>query len=360
MSSTVEKLFSCDNISHFIGSIRHILPYQGVSESKFFMCEHSGVEFLTKLSFYKKTAPEIYSKNDDHIAVNPHDAEIGILRILKKKIIDANVSPCILELIHYKKCSGMTPLPTSTSCDKLLSGRSQSPHDVVYSMFCKHNDLIASGLAHKRFSFLILEECDITFHDFIVRYVDSPVSLSIFKSLLFQIIFTFHAISSIYPDFKHSDLHTENVMLKVDSAFVFDITKPQYLVFSINGIKRYVPYFGIICKIIDFGFASIPEENIRSYVSEDRHLMYLRSNNDLLFLFYDIYSVAGANDSITNTLRAIEPNETFVHHNTAFIRRNETLIPSYHTMATNPIFDEYIHVDDPPSEISIIHTYTEV
>lgn len=354
----IEKLFSCDDISNFIRSVKQILPYQGISESKFFVCEHSGIEFLTKLSFYKKTAPEIYSKTD-LIAVNPHDAEIGILRILKKRIIDANKSPCILELIYYKKCSNVTPIPAKVSCDKLLSRPpiDISPHDFIYSMFCRHSDLVTSDLAHRRFSFLILEECDITFHDFIIRYIESPIDFAVFKSLIFQIIFTLHAIVKIYPDFKHSDLHTENVMLKFDNDFKFNPSAPQYLVFSIDGVKRYIPYYGVICKIIDFGFASIPEENIRSYVAEDQNLMYMRSNNDLLFFFYDIYAVAGQqHDSISRLLKAIEPNETFIHHNTAYIRRIENKIPSYKTMACSKVFDEYL-IEVP--ETHIRHEYTE-
>ena len=348
----------------FISSIEHILPYQGLSESKFFLCKHNGVEFLTKLSFYKKTTPEIYSTGSgDFIAVNPHDAEIGILRILKKKIIDGNISPCILELIFHKKCSDIeTAVPIQENCDKIILNTSKTTiSDTVYGMFCKHNDLVKSGLAHKKFSFLILEECDITFHGFIIRYIESnPLDYAIFKSLMFQIIYTLYAISVIYPDFRHADLHTENVMLKFDPNYKFQYDKPQFMLFTVDGVPMYVPYFGIVCKIIDFGFASIPEENIRSFVAEDRQLMYMRSDNDMLFFLYDIYTVAGTHKSVEKFLKAIEPLETWKHHNTEYIRRHEKEIASYKDMVECKVFDEYKRDPDTIPPAYIFHEYTPV
>jgi len=354
-------LFSCDNLDKFIGCIQLILPYRGYSESKFFICKLDDVEFLTKLSFYKKTNPEIYNKNNSEVInINPHDAEIGILKILKKKIIDANISPCILELLFTQKCNSLDGIiPDPSICDKFLIDKPTNTKDIVLSLFCKHLDLVKSGLAHKKFSFLVLEECDITFHDFIRRYIEGDgIEYTIFLSLMFQIIYTMYAIKKIYPNFRHADLHTENVMLKFINDYEFDMLKPQFLVFIIDGVSYYVPYFGIICKIIDFGFASIPEENIRSFASEDMMLMSMRSKNDLLFFFHDIYDIAGKNNTITKMLSQLEPNQTFKHYNVNNINKNEQKIPTYETMIKNSIFHIYKRTDVLPEHI--YHTYTSL
>lgn len=359
----INEVFSCDKIINFIKSAKQILPYRGYSESKFFLCEIGGVEFLTKLSFYKKATPEIYSsdKHEDIEVINPHDAEIGILRILKRRIIDENISPCVLEMVFCKKCSNMDDIvPDQAICDKYLTNKpvSSNMKDIIYSMFCRHMDLVNSGLAHSNFSFLVLEECDITFHDYMKRYMDNnPTDMAIFTSLMFQLIYTVYAISKIYPEFRHADLHTENVMLKFDEDYEFDMNSPKFLLFYVDGEKYYVPYFGIICKIIDFGFASIPEENIKSYASEDRQLMFMRTNNDLLFFLYDVYETAGKNSTIAEFLSLIEPNETFKHYNTSFIRRNEVKIPSYESMVKNKIFSSYKRTDI--KKENVVHEYAK-
>lgn len=353
--SKISKVFACDNIDEFIKSVNMALPYRGYSESKFFICNIGEIEFLTKLSFYKKTNPEIYSRElaDNMVTINPHDAEISILKLLKNKIIDGNISPCILELLYHKKCSNIEDIvDDQAQCDNYITNADNSIENTIRGMFCRHVDLVKSGLAHEKFSFLVLEECDITFNDFIRKYIDGhPIDSSLFTSLMFQLVYTIYAISVIYPDFRHADLHTDNVMLKFDPDYNFDMNAPKFLVFEVDKVKHFVPYFGIIVKIIDFGFASIPEENIRSFASEDRQLMYMRTRHDLLFFLHDVYEIAGNNPTIYNFLTDIEPNETFKHYNTAFIRRNQSNIPSYKQMVNNDVFESYRRTDVLPEHI---------
>lgn len=151
-SKQITNIFSCDKLDNFINCIQEILPYRGYSESKFFICQIDDVEFLTKLSFYKKTNPEIYSKgNTEIINISPHDAEIGILKILKKRIIDTNISPCILELLFTQKCNYIDGIISDPStCDKFLIDGPKNIKETVLNMFCKHLDLVKSGLAHKK------------------------------------------------------------------------------------------------------------------------------------------------------------------------------------------------------------------
>ena len=64
------------------------------------------------------------------------------------------------------------------------------------------------------------------------------------ESCIFQIIVTLHTFQSIF-DFTHNDLHTNNIM--------YVTTEVTHLTYIICGKTYFVPTFGKIYKIIDFG-----------------------------------------------------------------------------------------------------------
>jgi hypothetical protein len=135
-------------------------------------------------------------------------------------------------------------------------------------------------------------------------------------------------------------------MLKFDQGYKFKASDQKFLVFIIDGVKYYVPYFGIIPKIIDFGFSSLPEENIVSNAVEDRAQMYFRSQNDLLLLFHWIYHILKQSGGdklgrIDKILQHLEPNRTYVQYYTEYIRKVESQIPSYEDMVKNRVWTEY-------------------
>lgn len=281
---------------------------------------------------------------NETLMTNPYDVEIEVLKILKKQIIDTNISPCILELLFYKRCESIDSImPEPSICDKhMFEKPAGTARDFLNRKICKHSDLVDSGLAHKKFSFLVLEECDITFHNYLSHYIDeSPIDFEIFKSLMFQIIYTIHSIQKIYPQFHHGDLHGDNIMLKFDSDYVFGAGNPKFMTFYIDDEQYNVPYFGMVCKIIDFGFSSIPEEGIRSYISQDLQRMFMHSFNDLLFLFYDIYKIAGLHANVKSFLIEIEPNKTFIHHNVKYIKKIADKIPTAKEMLFHDLFSQY-------------------
>ena len=356
---SVSDIFDCSDINNFISTIRQVLPFKGFSMSKFFTCEFQGTKFLTKLCFYRKTPPEIYSKPDKKRESIPWvDAEIRILTIFKEKIIEKRISPCILELVYYKICNNLSKFtPREKLCERLmLEYHEQNFDEDVEQLFCKYNDLIKNQLAHNKCAFLVLEKCDMALEDYLKKSINTPVSLAVFKSLLFQIIYTFYAICKIYPNFRHYDLHTDNIMLRFDPSYKFKATNPKFLIYYIDGEVYSIPYFGIIPKIIDFGFSVIPEENIISNATDDKVLMYYRSHNDLLMLFHHIHHVLAAVDQgkvarVDKILSALEPNRTYIHFNTEYIRKIEDILPSYESMVHNNIFREYRKYTVPKAQI---------
>lgn len=350
------KIFNCRNFEAFINSIVEILNYKGISMSSFYICEIAGTRFLTKLSFYRKSPPELYNRTAKK-SLPQVDAEVMILEVLRKNIIRKGVSPCILELVYEKRCSNVTSSVNRKKCNEVSALPHNTPYENVTQLLCLYSDLVSRGLALDKCAFIVLEKCDITLDEYLRKTMNTPTSITLFRSLLFQIIYTLYAICKIYPKFRHYDLHTENVMLKIDYSYKFDPANPKYMQFEFEGATRYVPYFGIIVKIIDFGFSQIPEEGIISVATDDLVNMFYRSKNDLLFLFYWInrtVETSGSDRSgaIGEILSVLEPNGAYVSYQTEHIRRIESKIPSYFNMVTNKVFDDYLTpVDITPSRI---------
>ncbi len=350
-------LFNCADLSSFIASIVQVMPYRGVSMSRFYLCELEGIRFLTKMCFYHKTSIEIYGDVPGNVI--PHiDAELNILRILNSKIVSKNISPCIIELVYSTTCEGISKVaPKDTVCDKLfIEDRIATPDEDIAQHLCRYKDLIKNGLAHDKCAFLVLDMCDMSLEDYLYKGTTAAINAAIFKSLLFQIVYTVFAITRLYPKFRHYDLHTENIMLKFDPEYKFKANDPRFLVFTVDGAKYTVPYFGIIPKIIDFGFSSLPEEGIVSNATEDKHRMYGRAQNDLLFLFHWIhhrlrYADSSKQSIINNILKALEPNGTYIQYHTEYIRKVADSIPTYEQMVKNHIWDEYRRHEVPKKQV---------
>jgi serine/threonine protein kinase len=301
--------------------------------------------------FYQKSAPELYGRVSKKV-VHQTDAELKILKILREKIIKTGISPCILELIYSKVCEGVAAqAPNEEYCEKLAIEHEhdkRSPSVKVYKSLCRYADMIAGGLAHDKYAFAVLERCDISLGEYLKREISAPINISIIESILFQIVYTIHAIKTVYPSFHHYDLHTENVMLKFDTDYKFSAENQRFLVFKIRKTKQrfVIPYFGIIVKIIDFGFSVILEEKVVSDAVLDRVSMFNRSENDLLFLFHWIHHTVKKNGTdnegaVFDMLMALDPSGMFITYNTSRIREIAAQIATYEDMLNSPVFEKY-------------------
>lgn len=339
----ISLLFDCNNIHIFAKHVIAILPYTGVSMSKFYMCEANGVRFLTKLSFYRKTPPELYDSNKETSSIPPVDAELKIMRKLNNHIIKKNVSPCILELVAFRICTNLMKMISDEKCNEVYKDNFENS---IVNTICSYKEMVKNDLAHDKCAFLVLEKCDISLEDFIKYMIGYPSQIELFRSIIFQIIYTLRSIQIIYPDFRHNDLHSENIMLKFDQSYKYDHNNPKYILYISQDGEFYVPYFGIIPKIIDFGFSSLPEENIISNITQDKQQMYWRSDNDLIILFYWIHNALSGNDvdiysEATDILNKLEPNGLYIDYNIDIIRKFNNKIPTYLEMLNNEVFANY-------------------
>lgn len=336
------EIFNCENLKKFIDSITAILPYKGVSESKFYTCEYETVQWLTKLSFYKKNDAELYGGSTEDCQ-HTVDTEIAILRKLKETMIETGYTPCILEIIYDKVCSHISNvLPSTHACDRLTLDHVDfdNPEDDVNARICRYNDLIKAGIGHDKYAFIVLERCDITMGHYMNLLTPTPVNVAIFKSIIFQIIHAMVMITSVFPDFRHNDLHSDNVMLRFDTAYKFKASDQKFLVFRADNVQYTVPYFGIIAKLIDFGYAVIPDHACSNIVN-DKKIMYMRSANDLLFLFHHIYNESRGHPAIDKILFSLDPTRSYVRYYTPHIRKIANEIPTYLQMLQSKTFKEY-------------------
>lgn len=354
-----EDIFDCNDLSKFVSTISYTIPVRGYSRSKFYMCNFGGTRFLTKLSYYYKTMPELYG-TVNKLVISQTDAEIKILNILNERIINTNISPCILELVYYMICGSVKSLtPGSDVCRNLkVDFRAIKPVEDIMDSMCRYWEQIKAGLAYNKCAFMVLDVCDMSFDDYLQKTPNTPASIGIFKSLLFQIIFTLFAITKIFPEFKHNDLHTDNIMLKIDNNYIFRADQPRFLSYSDGKRKYYVPYFGIIPKIIDFGFSVIPEAGIVSNIVDELTIMFRRPKSDILVLFHWIYrSLYMSNREkmrdVDRILRVLEPTATYTSEHYYIEARDIDIMP-FSEMITNKIFAEY---GNKPSDESIIAEY---
>ena len=128
-------------------------------------------------------------------------------------------------------------------------------------------------------------------------------------------------------------------MMKFDLSYKYDANNVKFIIYKDESKIYYVPYFGIIPKIIDFGFSILPEENVYSDIIKNRFAMNIRFKNDLIRLFSDIYDILRNKDA-DNLLNILEPNNTYIHMNPGIIK-NIKNIPSEKDMVYNSIWDEY-------------------
>jgi len=356
------NVFNCNDISGFLDSIEIILPFTGYSKSKFMICEIDGVRFLVKLSFYRKDQPEIYGRHNP-ITIHQNDAEINIMMILKERFLLSNVTPCILNLIMHKKCNTLQlAAPDEVICTRIIN-REYSYTQVeesVETAFCRHRDLFDNKLGYNEFCYLVLEQADITFSGYLKRYINTPINNAVFKSILFQVIYTIYQIKKLYPSFKHNDLHADNIMLKYDHEHRYQSSKPKFMIYvdHHNNTTYVVPFFGFIPKIIDYGFAQIDEENQISDIVDNKIVMYNRIDNDILYLLHDIYNLIDYSPEMENMLSALDNDKFYKTFDPEYIRKNYKTIPTYAKMLQSKIFDEY-RIEVPAKE-SIYHVYDGV
>lgn len=356
--SRVKELFDCKNLARFLRNVVAILDYGGSSGAKFFLCKHSNIEYLTKLYTYYKPHAMIDAAGE--VSDLPPTRELRILEALKKKVISTKVSPCVVELLYVHECDTVAHIITQKECTKITEpDYPNSGPDYIKKLFCDYKRAVAAGLAFDKCTWAVLERCDMSLSSYIQRGFTSTASLAVFNTILFQTIYTFRALRILFPKMRHWDLHPENVMLKFDKKFTYRANHQRYLKFTIDGVVYYVPYYGIIAKIIDFDLAEMPEEGIILSSTLHKVREHYRGDNEVLFLMHGIYTHveklenAMAAVGALDILEKLDPTRSYIKYDQAAIQKAKP--PSYKKMLKNQVFSMY---REPQADSSVIAAFS--
>lgn len=327
-------IFACDLTNRFLSSDMIPLEIHEGRAPHLYVSALDGYEFMTKICFYPLSVPELYINVAK--VISHSETEIRILTEMRKLLNDGYLKS-IVRLIHTKTCQDITKMIADPDRCHLTRGSAFS------NVLCTYNYQVKNGLALPRCSFLLLELCDMTLSAYLEKYVHSALNFDIFKSILFQILYTLYALTTLYPKFHHYDLHTDNIMLKFTKSY--DEANPTYYKFKVGNQTYYVPQYGIKVKIIDFEFASIPELGLISVATKDRLIMFQRPNRDILLTLFWINYTLGTksmmNNDIEAVLREIDPHQSYKNFNMAYVRSIEDKIPSYAEMIGGEAFKHY-------------------
>ncbi|MCK9608193.1 MAG: hypothetical protein M0R33_17245 [Methylomonas sp.] len=352
-----DKLFDCEHLNKFANLIIKAYRVSSYSHPSLFECNYKGVPFFVKLAFYAIPSSELYTKSGPSPTKFQHtDAEIRILTTLKKEIIEAGISPGILEIITHRVCErpSKTFRIKKSECMQLKIKGTSSQADLFTFAMCQLIESINHGLNYDKCAFVVMERCDISLSELLNNIIDLPIlGIELFKSILFQVISTYFALKYKYPKFCHYDLHLGNIMIKFDKDFRYTPLFQRFLVYDYKPCKVVfeVPFFGMITKIIDFGFGQIPELGILNTFSDDLQLSYHRTEFDMVALFHNISGqvlsdkTRGKNTyNIIGILNQLEPTQMYLHNARDVIEANADKIPTIHQMMLNPVFAEYHNV----------------
>lgn len=356
------EIFNCKTLQPFIRTIVARLPYRGITNSKFFICKLGGVRFFTKLSFYAKTELDYYNiqtKDTEH----PVDAELSIMEIFRDEFLRTRATPCIVELLYARKCKSLRSLiPVADYCAELLTARADTIEKATLRDFCTIRAAIAAGTMYPQCAWVVMEHMDLTLQQYVSATVFTAPALAVFKSLLFGVIYALFIIHSKYPQFRHYDLHTDNVMLTVDVSAASAAATPQYIEYHCRAAglgTYYIPYYGITPKIIDFGMSALPERGIVSRNTKSvLHITYAIESDVTTLLWHINRAVAQspAGDKF-RLLRALmeqlDPSMSWAQ--TSYDALLTAQPPSLEEMMKNDIWQEYRAL---PPGATVVAKYT--
>jgi hypothetical protein len=307
-------------------------------DSEIFVISVDNKDMLLKIGII----PENNNDSNEYEYIEDCEAEIEILKILKKNFIDTNLTPCIIEILYSSKLNIEKFKPDDKLCLKLNTTITTTTDETLDEMFCKYNELLRAKIIKQQMTFLVLEICDKSLNSFLKN---SDLShIPIIKSFIFMIIYTIMIINKKYPTFHHADLHTQNILLIIDN-YVPNPYNPDFLEFSIEGNAYKVPFYGYWIKIIDFGFSSIEEEKIINRHLSEKSFKYNRIKNDILWLFHDLYNDTYntvISSYIKEILDTLDPKLRYLKISPEYVNANsDDLQIEYKNMLENPIFEEY-------------------
>jgi hypothetical protein len=192
------------------------------------------------------------------------EIETNVMRAIKTRIIDANITPHFVELLAVVRCDNIEKYITDKKACTQQHLRKIQPTSYPQSVLCSFVELVKNNRVLNKFSLVFSECCEIDLFNFILQHLpvlESERDMMII-SIIFQVYYTLAAVQHIWAGFYHGDLFVRNIMLKMGNDDLTTLHSLHYLRYVYRGHVWNVPYYGFYVKIIDFGHAEIREEGI--------------------------------------------------------------------------------------------------
>lgn len=333
----MDKYIQCKDLDKLASIIFNSKPVNTLSGARIFICDINGATFVLKMI---QRSPQCDAKHTSDI-----DTEQRMLLWLRENIIDAGVSPCIVELLYTKECK-LHKLPKNED-DFINKSRI---YRRVYTDFYTYETHHRNGVMTNRIAFTALEHCQVSLIDYLGWMIDDPVGEMIMKTFLFMIIYTLYAIDVKLPGTLHRDLHAGNVMVKFLKDWKLSVDS-TYLQFNVHTSDKtsycwLLPFYGAFPKIIDFGSAISPGLGLNS-CDETRPVGIQENRNDVQTLLMFIYHKAAASglNRIVGVVNALNPN---MHHAQQLPdrARDPEGFPTHEQLLTNEVFTEFTVCDE--------------
>lgn len=299
---------------------------------------------------------------------NESDAEIAILELLNREIINTNISPFIIRIFGKPGHCGSIENLLPKDCDKYETKTIKSVDDLHYQL-CTIKRLEDLRVISPDYKFIFTEVGHKTLHQFLIDIKGSNYNRTdihqIVMSLIFQIIYTLAAIQSKFPTFRHNDLTTNNVLV-ISSGFVSNLD--EYFKFEYKNKNFYVPNMGYIVKIIDFGRATIKGVIENDIIKNNRLRATINFNDaknqkiDLIMLIDDLIDSGELPETIDYFLKRIIPPEVIKNEviKMFFVSENHDLLKKVKTpdqILKSSIFKFYSKVPNSRGTLKLNPTF---
>lgn len=250
--------------------------------------------------------------------------EADIYKKLTDEFIKTNKTPHIVGIFKrylIEDIKFILPNKCLTFDERLLLPINKINNSIEKLCFLKEG--YDKKIVEKKASILILENCNKTISNELVKLLEKKIKLNdkikLFNDfilrIIFQFMFTLSLIQSKYPDFIHNDMFLRNILAVNE---VLNETN-DYVQYNLNNKSYYLPANGIYIKINDFGYTlnilkknSTIENEIKNSIRDSFEIK--NNKRDVYTFLLDLYNGANVGgQSIMSIVSNLSKNKnTFI------------------------------------------------
>jgi hypothetical protein len=278
LRTKLKEIFDKDDYGQLFKSVIENLPNQNNKITV--ICKLENFQFMLKIY-----APgKIICDSDRPNGLNSPYVESEILKILNKDFFD--LTPCIPKLFYVHKMSDESVKKHIKTIEECIDRR-----DHLCPIWNAINENMLTGAP----TFIMIEEGHINFYDYCCK-ASTHIDVWVIKTVVWMILYTLNLIKGKYPKFLHGDLFTRNIILYMDFEFIEKDRLGECYYLQLG--DYYVPYVGIIPKLIDFELSILNDDIKAAYKLNGKQ-------DDIMQLLYSIKSVFGSTNQITQFIDKI-------------------------------------------------------